>query len=123
MWRRLVPLGLCLLMVACGGKAVGGGDEDPEGGDSTAPDTTTNGSDDDPDFGSDNPDADIDLGDCKLGPIESYSSPEPCAWVADKRCYAEREMACNCACPRSRNSQCASGFEAGPDGHVWVACN
>ena len=117
-----MPFSVLLLVVACGGKAVGGGDEDPEDGNSTStPGAST--PDDDPPYGSDNPDADIDLGDCKLGPVENYSSPEPCAWVADKRCYAEREMACNCACPRSRNSQCASGFEAGPDGHVWVACN
>ena len=74
-------------------------------------------------FRLDNPDADTDLGFCKLGPVDDYSSPAPCAWVADKRCYTEREMACNCACPRSRNSQCSSGFDAGPDGHVWVSCN
>lgn len=121
MWRRVLPFGVCLLVVACGGRAVGSGDEDPEGGDST-PDPTGKGSKDD-DIGSDNPDADTDLGSCKLGPVEDYSSPAPCAWVADKRCYTEREMACNCACPRSRNSQCSSGFDAGPDGHVWVSCN
>lgn len=112
-----------MLAVACGGNVEGGGQKDPEGGDvSSTPDPGTNGADDE-EFGSDNPDADIDLGACKLGPAESYSSSAPCAWVADKRCYSSREMACNCACPRSRNSQCASGFEDGPDGHVWVACN
>lgn len=119
MWRRVLSLGVWTLAVACGGN-VEGGQKDPEGGDSSPPGATTSEKDD---FGSDNPDADIDLGSCKLGPVENYSSPEPCAWVADKRCYSSREMACNCSCPRSRNSQCASGFEAGPDGHVWVACN
>ncbi len=71
----------------------------------------------------DDPDADTDLGDCKLGPKESYASNQPCPWVADSHCYDTREMACNCACPRSRNSQCVSGFEAGPNGHVGVVCN
>jgi hypothetical protein len=122
MWRRVLPLSVSLLALACGGRAVGGGEKDPEGGEPTSPHPTTKDSDDE-EFGGDNPDADTDLGDCKLGPVENYSSPEPCAWVADKRCYSSREMACNCACPRSRNSQCASGFEDGPDGHVWVACN
>lgn len=71
----------------------------------------------------DNPDADTELGTCKLGPVESYSGDVPCAWVADNRCYETHEMACNCACPRTHDSQCSSGFDAGPNGHVWVACN
>jgi hypothetical protein len=70
-----------------------------------------------------NPDADTDLGAYKLGPVESYSGDKPCAWVADNRCYETHEMACNCACPRNHDSQCSSGFDAGADGHVWVACN
>ena len=72
--------------------------------------------------GTDNPGADTDLGDCKLGPAENYASDVPCAWVANDRCYDTHDMACNCACPRSHDSQCVSGFEAGPNGHVWVAC-
>jgi hypothetical protein len=124
MRSRVLALGLWTLAVACGGNVEGGGseDRDPEGGEPTTP----NASMPDPDdtgLGSDNPDADTDLGSCKLGPVETYSSATPCAWVANMRCYESREMACNCACPRSRNSQCASGFESGPDGHVWVACN
>ncbi len=71
----------------------------------------------------DNPDANTDLGDCKLGPAENYASDLACAWVADAHCYATREMACNCACPRSHNSQCVSGFESGANGHVGVVCN
>jgi hypothetical protein len=64
---------------------------------------------------------DTALGDCKLGKLEG--SDEDCAWVAEGRCYTSRDMACNCACPRSRDSACVSGFEAGPDGHVWVSCD
>lgn len=71
----------------------------------------------------DNPDADTELGECVLGPLE-YSSPgKPCAWVTGGRCYAKRAMACNCACPRTHDSLCVSGFEGGLDDRVWVACN
>ena len=116
-WLGFLPV--LLLVGACGG-VVEGGSEDPG---EDAPARSPSGSGASSSQGSDNPDADIDLGDCKLGPVENRSTDQQCAWVADMRCYQTREMACNCACPRSRNSQCASGFEAGPDGHVWVACN
>ncbi len=121
MQRLLLGLGAWLLLpvaaVACGGNVEGGSQDPGESEQSaTASDSGSKGS-------SDNPDADTDLGDCKRGPVENYASDKPCAWVADKRCYQTREMACNCACPRSHDSQCASGFEAGPDGHVWVACD
>jgi hypothetical protein len=65
--------------------------------------------------------ADTELGDCKLGEV-SWDVAEGCAWIADNRCYETREMACNCACPRSRNSQCTSGFDSGPDGRIQVEC-
>ena len=115
MWRA-ASCGLFCLVVpsACGGN-VEGGPRDPAPTES--PSTTTGGSS----AGVVEPDADTELGECKLGPIENYDVD--CAWVADKRCYTARDMACNCACPRSGNSQCASGFEAGPRGHVWVACD
>ena len=67
------------------------------------------------------PDGDTPLGDCKLGPAEGTSSM--CAWVADRRCYTTRDMACNCACPRSRDSLCLSGFDAGENAHVAVSCD
>jgi len=113
---RLLPV--LLVAGACGG-VVEGGSQDPDEG--TPPANSSSGSK--TNQGTDNPDADTDLGDCKLGPVENRATAQLCAWVADMRCYETREMACNCACPRSRNSQCASGFDAGPDGHVWVACN
>jgi hypothetical protein len=108
--------------VACGGNVEGGskapGDDTPA---TTPSDNDASGDSDQNAI--DNPDADTELGSCKLGPRENLASSEPCAWVADDRCYQTHDMACNCACPRSRNSQCVSGFDAGPDGHVWVACN
>lgn len=68
-------------------------------------------------------DPNTELGECVLGPAEgSVSSRNHCAWVADGRCYEQREMACNCACPHSHDSHCVSGFDAGADGRVEVDC-
>jgi hypothetical protein len=123
MWRLVTGLGRWLPVLlaagACGGVVEGGSQDPDEGTPSNSPSGTGASSSQ----GTDNPDADTDLGDCTLGPTENRATDQQCAWVAEMRCYQTREMACNCACPRSRNSQCASGFEAGPDGHVWVACN
>lgn len=119
-WLLLLPLG-----VACGG-VVEGGSKDPQDGTpsgAAASSAKSSSSGSSSDSGTDNPDADTDLGSCTLGPLENRATAQQCAWVAEKRCYQTREMACNCACPRSRNSQCSSGFDDGPDGHVWVACN
>jgi hypothetical protein len=74
----------------------------------------------DPDQGGDFP-ADTELGACQLGEV-SWDVADGCAWIADNRCYETREMACNCACPRDRNSQCTSGFDSGPNGRVQVDC-
>jgi hypothetical protein len=102
---------LLWLSVACGGQVQGGSDEpshadEPADG-SMKPSTAT-------------PEGDTELGACELGRKEDYR--DPCPWVAEGRCYDDREMACNCACPRSGNSQCVSGFEAGAHGHVIVSC-
>ena len=111
-------IGSLLAIVACGGN-VSGGSQDPE--DSEQPETqpdpsaTPSGKGG---FG----DANTELGPCTLGPVVYETDGAPCAWLADNRCYVERSMACNCACPRERDSQCMSGFEAGPDGHVEVYC-
>jgi hypothetical protein len=66
-------------------------------------------------------DPDTQLGECVEGPPE-YSAEE-CAWVVKDRCYADRAMACNCACPHDRDSLCLSGYEAGPYGRVRVSCD
>jgi hypothetical protein len=115
-WLLVLPL-----VVACGGIAEGGSNEPSDGASKNAASGSSSSSSSNE--VADNPDADTDLGECKLGPLEGDRTHPLCAWVADGRCYQTREMACNCACPRSRNSQCTSGFEDGPDGHVWVACN
>lgn len=108
------------LVAACGGRTVtsdGGGDPDEimDPGSDADPKGSK-----DPDQGGDFP-ADTELGACTLGEM-SWDVAEGCAWIADNRCYETREMACNCACPRDRNSQCTSGFDSGPEGRVQVQC-
>jgi hypothetical protein len=120
MWRyQVVAAGL---LVACGG-VVEGGSGNRDRGEPGAHSQPAPGGEQEPDApgtGID-PSADTELGECVLGYRETWEMP--CAWVADSRCYATREMACNCACPRDRDSQCVSGFAGGPDAHVLVACD
>src|SRR5258706_992658 len=107
MWRRVMGLGLLALatLSACGGQVKGGSSDPAENMPiKTPPKAASGGSAARADNGADNPDADTDLGDCQLGPAEYGQSDDPCPWVADDRCYQTREMACNCACPRSHNS-------------------
>lgn len=105
-----------VLAAGCGGIAEGRSPDPAPGDEETTPakgagDATGQGQ----------IEGDTELGECRRGPIETYS--EPCPWVADHRCYRTREMACNCACPRSHDSVCLSGFDAGEDGHVAVSCD
>jgi hypothetical protein len=109
-----------LLAVACGGIVEGGSRQSKES--APASGQSGSGSGQSSAHGSDNPNADTDLGDCVLGVPEQKADNGDCAWVADGRCYEARDMACNCSCPRSHDSQCVSGFEAGPNGHVDVSC-
>jgi hypothetical protein len=123
MSRWVTSFGYLLLAlpvaVACGGNVEGGSRDGKESAPRPEPSAPASGQDQ----GNDDPDRAVELGECTLGPAENGTTANPCPWVADDRCYETREMACNCACPRSRNSRCVSGFESGPDGHVWVACN
>lgn len=119
---KCAVLGLCLWacsllgFVACGGVVQRSGSG--EGDDTSASSAGKGGSAKPADrFGN----ADTQLGECVEGPPE-YSAEE-CAWVVEDRCYSERAMACNCACPHDRDSLCLSGYEAGPNGRVRVSCN
>lgn len=119
MWRyQVVAAGL---LFACGG-VVEGGSGDRERGEAGARSQPAPGQEQEPDQpGSGiNPTPDTELGECVLGYRETWQAP--CPWVAERRCYATREMACNCACPRDRDSQCVSGFAGGQDAHVPVLC-
>jgi hypothetical protein len=104
------------LAAACGGSVTGGGSE----ADERLPDSGDTPNDQPP--GDYKPPAGTELGECKLGVSAYRESEQPCPWVAGERCYGTREMACNCVCPRDRDSQCSSGFEGGPDGRVEVYC-
>jgi hypothetical protein len=116
---RSVVLGfgcVLVLLTACGGRAIGGSEgEDPVG--EPDPSDSEEPAPADEDGFSDY----TELGECKLGQY-SYEVSGNCAWVGDGRCYESRAMACNCVCPRQRESQCSSGFDAGPDGRVAVDC-
>lgn len=49
-------------------------------------------------------------------------SAPTCPWLANGECYATREDACACTCPRTEHSLCVSGFPSGSNAQVWVAC-
>jgi len=102
-------------LLGCGGIVQGGTDSESGGAMSTA----TGGSNGNESFGS----ADTAVGECVEGLLEADAAFDRCAWVALGRCYMEREMACNCACPHDRNSQCSSGFGGPGNGHVKVSCS
>jgi hypothetical protein len=126
---RVMGLGLVLacVVIACGGRTESYSPE-TVGGESNGPGTTKKPDEkpDDPDNAGcgalvDDCEGDTELGECKLGQMV-YDTRGSCPWVAENRCYQTREMACNCACPRDRDSQCSSGFDNGPDGRVDVDC-
>ncbi|HKY35036.1 MAG TPA: hypothetical protein VJN18_03785 [Polyangiaceae bacterium] len=123
---RVAGLGLVvgLLALGCGGRTETGSPE-PAVGDERSDEGSSSDSDDVPGcgdlHGQCGADADTELGECKLG-FPVFGTGKPCAWLADERCYDTREMACNCVCPRDRDSHCVSGFGDGPDGHVVVEC-
>lgn len=121
---RVLVRGLLLgaLLVACGGHTEGGTDDDPmEPADASGSDEKGG---DGKSGGSRSPiEGDTALGECVLGFPTYAPEGRSCPWLADNLCYESRDMACNCICPRDRDSQCSSGFERGPDGRVEVYCN
>jgi hypothetical protein len=111
---------VALLLAGCGGRTDAGGG----GTEGSTDDQKTSGAEqpkDDPDTGSSAP-GDTPLGECVLGALARPAMGDPCPWLAEGRCYESREMACNCICPRSKDSQCLSGFEGGPNSRVEVLC-
>jgi hypothetical protein len=109
-------------LVACGGHTEGGTGEGAE----TDPPPSQQGSEKnnrDSQGSPSNVEGDTPLGECVLGFPPYAPEGRSCPWLADDLCYESRDMACNCVCPRDRDSQCASGFEGGPDSRVEVYCN
>jgi hypothetical protein len=104
-------------LLACGGEVTGGGSQSSSTAEQSSP--SQGGSQPKSTFGAPN----TALGDCVEGPLEGSAEATSCTWVAKQHCYEQREMACNCACPRDRDSQCLSGFDKGPTGHVPVDCD
>jgi len=121
--QKWAAFGLSLVLTSgCGGRS----ESEPDSGeptDSEAP----NGNDDDnhnddeattgDDMGSN---GDLPLGEC----VEGWPVYEgECPWEgSDHLCYATKEAACACLCPRDTNSTCVSGLPGGPDDHVAVSC-
>lgn len=64
---------------------------------------------------------DLPLGEC----VPGWSVGEAdCPYLgSDQRCYATKEDACSCLCPRNGSSLCLSGFPGGPDGQTRVSCD
>lgn len=120
----LVALLVSAACVACGGRS----ESRPDSSESTGSDAPNGNDDDDQATTGENPGAstssepngDIPLGECVEGwPI--YDGD--CPWEgSDHLCYATKENACACLCPKDRNSTCLSGLPGGPDSHVAVSC-
>ena len=124
--QKWVALGLWLWLTAacvgCGGRS----ESEPDSGESTDSDAT-NGNDNGGDGGDDEgtgddmgSTGDLPLGDC----VEGWPVYEAeCPWLgSNDLCYATKEDACACLCPRDANSTCVSGLPGGPNDEVAVSC-
>jgi len=103
--------------LACGGRS----ETSPDPSESTGSDAPNGGDDDDGTTGQNmGPNGDLPLGEC----VEGWPIYEgDCPWEgSDHLCYATKEDACACLCPRDRRSTCVSGLPGGPDSHVAVSC-
>jgi hypothetical protein len=60
------------------------------------------------------------LGTCTPGPAPTAGAP--CPWLAEGRCYASKDEACDCTCPQTGDSLCLSGLPGGADAQVEVNC-
>jgi hypothetical protein len=125
---RLLARGVLMasLVAACGGRTEGGGSEtserEPEPGRNEGNEGSEGNKGSEGKWSSPGVEGDTPLGECVLGFPPHRPEGRSCPWLADDLCYEAREMACNCVCPRNRDSQCSSGFDAGPDGRVAVYC-
>lgn len=113
---RLWAISLMSLMTACGGRiesdsGTGGG----TGTDGAGPDGSGEG-------GASAGPSGSPLGACEGGFERSVDGP-PCNWVdGDDLCYSTKDEACNCICPRDRDSVCSSGFFRGEGNSTPVSC-
>ena len=119
MRRALLGLWVCsvLSLLGCGGEVRRSSSDRTAAQDTSTAGTPAEATPVDP-FGT----PDTTLGECVKGRVEGSEGAAVCPWVVDGYCYEDRNMACNCACPHDRNSQCVSGFDSGQHGHVPVDC-
>ena len=62
------------------------------------------------------------LGQCRAGSPWDPNVDQPCPWVADGLCYADKAAACACACPSDHDSWCASDLSEPGGAPVNVTC-
>jgi hypothetical protein len=114
--KRMLVWGAIAVAGACGGRV-----DEPSQDGATSSAKAPNDEADDTGSGSTSPfDGTTKLGECP----EALPASEPCDWyvTALGKCYASREDACACACPRDRNSICSSGFPGGTGSRTRVSC-
>lgn len=127
--RRLVIL-LYPLVCACGASAESGPGRDSEGSEAQespaeqpSPEPAPKATDNVDNTKSDpRPEGDTELPACNLGFALSDRGERKCNWYYDGHCYEERIEACACACPRTQDSICSSGFYGGEDSATEVSC-
>lgn len=67
----------------------------------------------------------LEPGESPLGPCVVGAEPtgQPCPFFADGLCYPTKAAACNCACPRDRDSTCLSDLGGSAESTSFVQCN
>lgn len=109
---------LAVTMVACGGVV-----SEPEDRESAPSTDTASGTSTGTGSGADSEFKDVPLGDCETGFDPNSDPTTPCNWLGeDGLCYETRDAACNCICPRNRDSTCSSGFFRGEGQATPVYC-
>ena len=105
-----------LLCFACGGTVVAPTEEQP----TTLP---SQDSSSDAGAGRDSGFKQVPLGACEEGFDPAQNPDRLCNWLGDDgRCYDSRPEACNCICPRDRDSVCSSEFYQGEGEATPVTC-
>jgi hypothetical protein len=120
---------LCLLgfsgLVACGGRVLD--DRGSDGSDTSqpaAPASAGSGGKSSGDSGTTVRLPTQELGQCRPGFSRAQNPALPCHWVTEAgMCFEESDAACDCVCPKDRDSVCAHGFDRGPNSATLVVCD
>ncbi len=112
--RWHAPIWTALFVAACGGSVAEPDDTRPEPGVESSGGAGPR---------TDTPFKDTPLGPCAEGFDPDEAPNDPCDWLGeDGLCYATKEAACDCVCPRDRDSTCSSGFFRGEGQATPVDC-